>query len=131
MILEQRPTRNTSVLVVDDDSDTCENLKDILEEFNYDVHVTIDPAQAIAWTKERGFDLTILDLKMPNMSGLELFDELLLVRGDTNAVIATAFAETETVRLALGHGVAEVWHKPIDVEELLKAIRHVADCKSA
>lgn len=131
MIFEQTPQRKTSVLVVDDDADTCENLKDILEEFDYDVHVTTDPAQAIAWTKECGFDLTILDLKMPRMSGLDLFNELMRVRDDTNAVIATAFADTETVRLALRQGVAEVWHKPIDVEELLKAVRLVSDGKSA
>jgi len=131
MILEQVATRKTSVLVVDDDADTCENLKDILEELDYEVRATIYPEEAIAWTNERGFDLTILDLKMPRMSGLELYGELMRVRDDTKAVISTAFAETETVRSALRQGVAEVWRKPVDVEELLRAVRNLTDRKSA
>jgi CheY-like chemotaxis protein len=68
--------RKTSVLVVDDDLDTCRNLQDILTDMDYEVETAQDGPAALELVRRRPFDVALLDLKMPGMDGLELYRQI-------------------------------------------------------
>src|SRR3954452_3004856 len=98
--MTHQPER-ASILIVDDDLDTCSNLSDILTDLGYRTEVAHDGLSALALARARHYDVALLDLKMPGMDGLALYRELRRVRADTVAIIVTAYASGGTVEEAL------------------------------
>src|SRR5262249_18722868 len=66
----QRRTPPSSILVVDDEIDTCRNLSDILTDLGYQVDTALDGFAALELAREKPYDIALLDLKMPGMDGL-------------------------------------------------------------
>ncbi len=117
-----KPTR---ILVVDDERDNCANLADILSDCGHEVTVAFDGPSALDRMREAAFDLALLDLKMPGMSGLELYREIKNLHQATVAVIVTAFATSETAAEALQAGAFEILPKPVDVTALMRTLDQV------
>src|SRR5688572_3969007 len=90
-----------SVLVVDDEPDSCANLSDILTDLGYDVDVAYDGPAALDLVGRKSYDLALLDLKMPGMDGLELYRRIKQTQADTVAILVTAFANETTAQAAL------------------------------
>lgn len=110
------------ILVVDDDVDTCENLRDILTDCGYSVSVAHSGEEALPLLRQEAFDLALLDFKMPGMNGLMLYREIRKLRSGTVAVIISAYASRETAEQALEAGASRVLHKPVQFEQLLPLI---------
>jgi two-component system, NtrC family, response regulator HydG len=108
-----------SILVVDDEVDTCRNLSDILTDLGYRVTVAHDGPTALDLARQQSFDVALLDLKMPGMDGLTLFRELKKLGGGTVAIIVTAYASSSTAEEALAAGAFQVLAKPVDLPQLL------------
>src|SRR5260221_14513241 len=81
-----------SILVVDDDADTCRNLSDILTDLGYRVDTAHDGLSALTLVRQHAYDIALLDLKMPGMSGLELYREIKQLQSGTVALVVTAYA---------------------------------------
>jgi CheY-like chemotaxis protein len=113
-----------SILIVDDDVDTCSNLSDILTDLGYRVEVAHDGPAALALARARHYDAALLDLKMPGMDGLTLYRELRRIRADTVAIIVTAYAGSDVVEEALAAGAWRVLAKPVDFPKLLDLVDH-------
>lgn len=111
-----------SILVVDDEVDTCQNLSDILTDLGYHVEVAYDGPSALDLVRRRHFDVALLDLKMPGMNGLELYRAIRALRADTVALIVTAYASGDTAEEALAAGAWRVLAKPVDFPRLLKLV---------
>ena len=60
------------VLVVDDDSQVCKTVGKILQENNYQVQTYTQPRQALQAVRKTPFDIGLIDIKMPDVSGVEL-----------------------------------------------------------
>ncbi len=114
------PTRR--VLVVDDDVDTCHNLRDILTDMGYTVDIAHDGPSALGLIRQWPFDVALLDLKMPGMDGLTLYREIKKLRSGTVAIIVTAYATGDTAALALQAGAWRVLSKPVDLGQLLPLV---------
>src|SRR5262245_58553030 len=112
-------TNGPSVLVVDDDADTCHNLSDILTDLGYHVDAAHDGPSALELVRQNPYDVALLDLKMPGMSGLELYREIKKVRAGTVAMVVTAYATSATAEEALAAGAWHVLPKPVDFPRLL------------
>jgi two-component system response regulator HydG len=110
------------ILVVDDDVDTCENLRDILTDCGHSVAVAHSGEDALPLLRREAFDLALLDFKMPGMDGLMLYREIRKLRSGTVAVIISAYASRETAEQALEAGACSVLHKPVQFEQLLPLI---------
>ena len=64
------------ILVVDDNEEFCQNVADILELKDYTVIAAHDGFQAFELVKQNGFDLVLMDVKMPVMDGVETFKKI-------------------------------------------------------
>jgi two-component system, NtrC family, response regulator HydG len=116
-----------SVLIVDDEVDTCRNLSDILSDLGYDVDVAHDGPSALELVRQKMYDVALLDLKMPGMDGLTLYRKIKQMRAGTVAIIVTAYASSETATEALEAGAWQVLSKPVDIPQLLSRVDEAAD----
>jgi CheY-like chemotaxis protein len=109
----------SSILVVDDDVDTCKNLSDILTDMGYHVDTAHDGLAALELARRNRYDVALLDFKMPGMDGLTLYRELRKVQAETVAIVVTAFAGKTTAEEAMAAGAWRVLPKPVDFPRLL------------
>ena len=107
------------LLIVDDEVDTCANLKDIFTDLGYQVDIAYDGPSALALVKSKHYDVALLDLKMPGMDGLELYRRIREISAGTVAIIVTAYAASETAQAALDAGAWRIMSKPVDFGRLL------------
>lgn len=110
------------LLIVDDEVDTCANLKDIFTDLGYRVDIAYDGPSALELIKSQHYDIALLDLKMPGMDGLELYRRIRDVSAGTVAVIVTAYAASETAQAALDAGAWRILSKPVDFASLLAIV---------
>jgi CheY-like chemotaxis protein len=115
-----------SILVVDDDVDTCHNLADILSDMGHQVEVAHSGPAALEMVRRKPYDIALLDLKMPGMDGLTLYRELRRLRADTVAIVVTAYAGGDSAAEALAAGAWQVLAKPVDFRRLLPLVDEAA-----
>jgi len=111
-----------TILVVDDDVDTCRNLADILTDLGYRVDVAHDGHSALELVRQNPYDVALLDYKMPGMDGLTLYREIKKLRAGTVAIVVTAYAGGGTAEEALAAGAWQVLPKPVDFPKLLRLV---------
>lgn len=117
----------TSILVVDDDVDTCRNLSDILTDLGYHVDVAHDGPGALELVRRKMYDVALLDYKMPGMDGLTLYREIKRLRAGTVAIVVTAYAGGTTAEEALGAGAWQVLPKPVEFPRLLGLVSQAVE----
>jgi two-component system cell cycle response regulator DivK len=112
------------ILVVEDNELNMKLLNDVLEAHGYDVLSTAEGAVALEWARQYRPDIILMDLQLPDMSGLEAARQL---KADpkTSAipvVAVTAFAMAGDERKALDNGCDAYVAKPIVLRDLLDLI---------
>jgi CheY-like chemotaxis protein len=112
----------TSILVVDDDQDTCVSLSDILSDLGYTVDTANDGPAALELSEGTLYRLALLDFKMPGMDGLELCRRLRASRPSIQVALVTGWASASTTAAASEAGVRRVFPKPIDFRMLLPLV---------
>ncbi|RKQ61717.1 two-component system response regulator PilR (NtrC family) [Thermovibrio guaymasensis] len=115
------------VLILEDEVSLREILRLILEDFNYQVEETETLEEARKKLKEGEFDLVLVDLRLPDGSGMEVVREIKEKTPETEVIIITAFASTETVKEAFELGVYDYVEKPFNLDDLKLLIRNVSD----
>ena len=111
-----------SILVVDDDVDTCRNLADILTDLGYKVDTAHDGPSALELVRQNAYDVALLDYKMPGMDGLTLYREIKRLRAGTVAIVVTAYASGTTAEEALAAGAWHILPKPVDLTKVLRLV---------
>src|SRR3954471_24421731 len=117
------PVRST-VLVVEDDVDTCGLIQDLLESAGYLVETAPDGAVALAYLAAGGIDLLVLDQMLPLVHGLELCRAVRGQRSDRYLpiIMVTALSGELHRRNAQAAGADVYLTKPVDIDELLYAV---------
>jgi two-component system, NtrC family, response regulator HydG len=111
-----------SILVVDDDRDTCRNLSDILTDLGYTVRTAHDGMTALELVRRTAFDVVLLDFKMPGMDGLALYREIKRVSPATLAIMISAYLSSATIDEARRAGTWKVLSKPLEMAQLLPLV---------
>ena len=111
-----------SLLVVDDEVDTCRNLADIFADLGYRVDMAHDGNMALDKLGKSSFDVAILDLMMPGMDGVALYQEMKRKCPDIVAILATAYPNHPRVEESLQNGMWKVVPKPVDLAHLLSLV---------
>lgn len=113
--------RRGTILVVDDDSGVRMGVKVALKD-DYDLHFAEDGPKAIALAAQAKFDVAIMDIRMPGMSGLEVLGRLRESHPDLEVIMFTAYETTETMREALRLQACDYINKPFDLGTIRKAV---------
>lgn len=121
-----------SILVIEDDVPFSSNLRDVLEDEGYVVAVAHDGRAALACCQQIAFNIALVDIKLPGMSGPEVISELSQLCPDTEYIIITAYASLETAVAAVEQKKVIAYEsKPLDFDHLLSFIRQVAERQQA
>lgn len=112
-----------TILVVDDDNAVRDSLKQTLEYHRYKVVTAPDGLAALAKQKEAKFDLVMLDIKMPGMDGITLFQRMKEVQPGIPVVMISAHGSIEAAVEATKLGALDFLQKPLDQDELLFRVR--------
>jgi len=118
-----------SVLIVDDEPSILEILEILLKDEGMDVRKCTSGRNALALMREQPADVVISDIRMPDLSGVDLLREAKQFAPDTTFILITAFASTETAIEALQHGAFDYLTKPFQMEEVRKVLRNALDRK--
>ncbi len=108
-------------MVVDDELGPRESLRILFKDI-YDVHVVKSGPECLAELAEKKFALVILDLKMPDMGGIEVLEEIKRCRPETKVIILTGYGTPEAARRARELGVTAYLAKPFDIFDLRKLL---------
>jgi len=115
------------ILVVDDTADTLELLQRSLSAAGYQVFAASGAAEAIAILEHTPVDLVITDLKMPQVSGLDLARHVLENLRDTEVMLITGYPTIPSAVSAVRLGAQDYLTKPFTNEELLSTVRRILD----
>lgn len=106
------------ILVVDDEVETCNVLKDFLVLKGYEAHVALNGEDAIKMVKEVRPHIVLLDMMMPGMGGIETLKEIKKVDSRVGVVMITAVADEEIAKRTLELGAYDYITKPMDLDYL-------------
>ena len=124
------PTENVRILLVDDESELVEYLSKRLLKAGFTVRAVSSGEEAVGIATGEEFDVAIVDLKMPGIDGVETQRRLKDVQSFLQTVVLTGFGSLDTA-LESGREDAFLYlEKPVDHDELVKAIRAAADRKA-
>jgi len=116
---------NSRILVVDDDRSNCVILSKLLSSQGYRVDWADNGQAALALAEQQPYGLVLLDYRMPEMDGVELYRRLRLIQPDLIGVFQTAFAKIEVIYAAIEAGAERVLAKPVDSRELLPLVERL------
>ena len=110
------------ILIVDDENDIAELISDILEDEGYETVIANDGKTAIKLVKEENFDLVLLDVMMPDISGTEVCAS---IRNETSCPIIFVTAKTNLTSKLVGFevGADDYITKPFIIEELVARVK--------
>ncbi len=119
-----------NLLVVDDERGLCAGLQEALRREGYVVDAAHDAATALRLVSERLYNLVLTDIKMPDMSGLQLLREARRKARDTQFILMTAYGTVESAVEAMKEGAYDYLSKPIDLHRLRALVMKALEFQS-
>jgi DNA-binding NtrC family response regulator len=113
----------TSILIVDDDEGMLETLSDILKEKGYQTETAKTGIEAIIKVRTRFFDVALIDIRLPDLTGIELLRTFREEHPSMVSIIITGHSTTQNAVEALNLGANAYITKPIDHEKLDSIIK--------
>jgi len=117
--------RPVLILLLEDEAVSSALMEDFLTEAGYEVVCVTDGADALLELGRRQFDLLVLDVNVPTLSGLKLFEIMIQKGMETPAIFVTGMAGPEVEARSLEIGAADFLRKPIRKETLLPRVRAI------
>jgi DNA-binding NtrC family response regulator len=113
-----------AILVIDDEEVMRDVLSSLLGQAGYEVVLAQDGLAGLALARQRDFDAVVLDLMLPEMSGLDVLEELKRIDPDLVVLMITAYASLETAITAMRRGAFDYVAKPFKHEEVLHILHN-------
>ena len=120
---------NTRILIVDDEKIVLRSLSDWFRDDGYFVGTASTGKEALGKLTEEAWDVFLLDIKMPGMSGLDLQEKIMQIHPDAVIIIMTAFASVDSAVQALKQGAYDYLTKPFDPEHVARLVRNAVESK--
>ena len=114
------------ILVVDDETSIRRTLKDILEFEKHQVELASNGLEALEFARDDDYDVVLLDIKMPEMDGMEVLQKLMMIK-DVPVIMISGHGTIETAVEAIKKGAYDFIVKPPDLNRLLITVRNAID----
>jgi two-component system, NtrC family, response regulator AtoC len=115
------------ILAVDDDAVACQLLQEVLEQEGYQVSTAIRGQEAIDLAREVPFDLAIVDIRIPDISGIEVLKALKRINTQMPVLMTTAYSSMDTAIEAIRQGAYDYLSKPCKIEELSLTVKRALE----
>ena len=122
--------RTMKVLVVDDDQDTRELLREVLSEEGYGVNTSGSGEDALEIGKQEFFDVIISDMRLgPNLNGLDVLRAYKSIQPESEVILITAFGSMETAIEAVKAGAFDYISKPFKIDEVVLQVQRAVNSR--
>lgn len=118
----KRPT----VLLIDDEPIVGQRLKGTLEKLGCEVDVFQDPVKALDRIREKGFDIIVTDVMMPDVNGIQILETAKAVNADAKVIVITGFATSDLARECMEKGAFDMIAKPFKPSDLRSLVVRAA-----
>ncbi len=115
--------QDAMVFVLDDEPAVRDSLRDLLESEHYQVRTFGSPKKFLQSLSAKPNTCLILDLKMPQINGLDVLQAVMRKKFKLPTIILTAYAEVPAVVTAMKYGAVNLLEKPCSDQQLLNAVR--------
>lgn len=115
------------ILVIDDEKSIRNTLKDILGFEGYQVELAENGKAGIAAVQSNDFDIILCDIKMPEIDGLEVLEQIRKIKPESTVVMISGHGTIDTAVEAIKKGAFDFIEKPLDLNRLLITIRNASD----
>lgn len=115
------------ILVIDDERSIRNTLKDILEYEQHQVDLAENGPAGIEFFKQKVYELVFCDIKMPEMDGMEVLQQLMEVNADVPIVMISGHGTIETAVEAIKKGAYDFIAKPLDLNRLLVTLKNALE----
>jgi len=120
-------TQKSKILIVDDEPSQRELLAGFLNKKGFATKCAGSVAEAIEIFENEGFDIAVLDLKLPDGDGIELLKKLRAIDPDLGAIFLTAYASISFAVEGIRAGAEEFLEKPVELSQLEILLRKLTD----
>ena len=117
----------SKILIIDDERAIRRALREILEFEDFEVEEAENGKVGFDKAKSTAFDMIFCDIKMPQMDGMEVLDELIKAKIDTPVIMISGHGNVETAVQAIKKGAFDFIEKPLDLNRILVTIRNAKD----
>ncbi len=121
--------KSFKIMIVEDERILRVSLTDELEEAGYNVEAFENAQDALEKLKKKKIDLVLTDIKMPEMDGIQLLEEIKLMRPDTAVIMMTAYGSIDSAVDAMKKGAYDYLNKPFKMDELYMLISRIEEFK--
>jgi two-component system response regulator PilR (NtrC family) len=111
------------ILIVDDDESIRKVLSTILEEEGYAVDMAMNGKDAIKKSNERFYNLALIDIRLPDVEGIELLTRMKDTTPKMRKIMITGYPSLQNAVEALNKGANAYIMKPLDMDKILKTIK--------
>lgn len=115
--------KRTRVLVVDDDETIRNTMKAILEDEGYTVDLAASGSEAILKTEQTTYNIALLDIRLPDMEGVELLKLMKDTFPRTRKIMITGYPSMQNAIAALNKKADAYLVKPVNIDELLNTVK--------
>ena len=115
--------KHAKILVVDDDENIRNTMKTILEDEGYIVDLAASGSEAIQKTKKSAYNIALLDIRLPDIEGVELLKLIKDAVPRTRKIMVTGYPSMQNAIAALNKNADAYLIKPIDIENLLNTVK--------
>ena len=115
--------KQARIIIVDDDENIRKTMKAILEDEGYIVDLATNGKEAIEMTQEKTYNIALLDIRLPDIEGVEL---LKLIKDNvprTRKIMVTGYPSLQNAMTALNKNADGYLVKPVNVEKLLDTVK--------
>ena len=119
-----------SVLVVDDDPLIRETLEEMLQDAGIDAKIVENGERAVETVREREFDVTLSDIRMPGKDGIALLSELREMHPQMPVILMTGFASIDSAVTAMREGAFDYITKPFKLEAVMVALERAFEFRA-
>jgi len=123
--------KKLKVFIVDDDKTLCESLKNVLESEGYDVDTAFSGREALKKMDSGAFETVILDVRLPDVNGLEIYEKIKSVHPGLGVIFISGFSQNDSVdNTIMNKNTYTYLHKPFNPESLIKMLENIKEART-